>query len=381
MIGSVAEVIAWRRELHRIPELLYDLPLTSSFVAERLREFNVDSLATGVGGSGLVATIRGNRGRGKSIGLRADMDALPITEATGLDYASKHVGRMHACGHDGHTAMLLGAARQLSAERDFAGTAVLLFQPAEEGGAGAKAMIDDGVLERFQIDEIYGLHNMPGIAPNSFGFRRDAIMAASDIFAIRLSGRGGHAAAPHLSDDLVLAGASLVQSLQQIVARNVDPLAATVLSVTCFNAGSAENILPCEALLRGTVRSLDERARGSVQERLQTVTDAIGWSQGVKVEVDYTRQYPATVNAPEQAAIAATVAEGLVGKQSVNLQTPPQLASEDFAYFLQQRPGAFVFLGNGKSAPLHNPAYDFNDAIIPTGVQFWCSLMKATGAS
>ncbi|MDO5897644.1 M20 aminoacylase family protein [Agrobacterium sp. Azo12] len=376
MADLIAEIAQWRQSLHRVPELLYDLPITSNFVLERLKGFGVDTISNGIGGSGIVATIRGSTGGGKSIALRADMDALPILEATGLDYASHHHGRMHACGHDGHTAMLLGAARQLAVKRDFAGTAVLLFQPAEEGGAGAKAMIDDGVLDRFDIDEVYGLHNMPGLAAGSFGLHDGAIMASSDIFALRLKGKGGHAAAPHLAQDIVLAGASLVQSLQQVVARNVDPIVAAVLSVTCFQAGSAENILPSEALLKGTVRAFDEQTRAKVQLRLSEVAQATAKAHNIEIDVDYIRQYPATVNTPDNVALVSSVAEDLVGKQNVDRRTPAQLASEDFAYFLQKRPGAFFFLGNGNSAPLHSPDYDFNDQIIATGVEFWCRLIR-----
>jgi hippurate hydrolase len=273
--------------------------------------------------------------------------------------------------------MLLGAARQLAVKRDFSGTAVLLFQPAEEGGAGAKAMIDDGVLDRFDIDEVYGLHNMPGLAAGSFGLHDGAIMASSDIFALRLKGKGGHAAAPHLAQDIVLAGASLVQSLQQVVARNVDPIAAAVLSVTCFQAGSAENILPSEALLKGTVRAFDEQTRAKVQLRLSEVAQATAKAHSIEIEVDYIRQYPATENTPDNVALVSSVAEDLVGRQNVDLRTPAQLASEDFAYFLQKRPGAFFFLGNGNSAPLHSSDYDFNDQIIATGVEFWCRLIRA----
>lgn len=375
----IDDVVTWRQALHRIPELLYDLPLTSAFVLERLREFGVDTITTGIGGSGIVATVQGGSGPGKVIALRADMDALPIPEVTDLHYASQHAGRMHACGHDGHTAMLLGAARQLSSRRDFYGTAVLVFQPAEEGGAGARAMINDGVLERFDIEEVYGLHNMPGLPAGSFGLRDDAIMASSDIFAIRVTGQGGHAAAPHLAHDVVLAGASLVQSLQQIVARNVDPLAAAVLSVTCFNAGSVENVLASEALLKGTVRAFDEATRNTVEMRVHTVAQAIAASHGVNVEVHYVRQYPATINDAAKVALAGSVAETLVGKERVDRRTSAQLASEDFAYFLEKRPGAFFFLGNGNSAALHNPTYDFNDAIIATGVEFWFRLMTEAG--
>lgn len=375
--------IAWRRHLHAHPELLYDLPGTTRFVAERLAEAGVDAIETGIGGGGIVALIGGRRTSDRVVGLRADMDALPITEATGLPYASRTTGRMHACGHDGHTAMLLGAARRLAATRAFCGTVALLFQPAEEGGAGAKAMIDDGALERFGIGELYGLHAMPGLPIGHFATRAGALMASSDLVSIELSGRGGHAGAPHLADDVVLAGAAVVQAVQRITSRALDPLEAGVVSLTCFQAGERENVIPAKATIKGTVRALEEATRQDIEARLRDMVPKVAAGFGVEAAVRYRREYPATVNDGAKAAFVTEVARALVGAAAVDADARPILASEDFAYFLAERPGAFAFIGNGDSAPLHSPRFDFADDAIPFGVGFLCRLAEAAsqGAS
>lgn len=367
----------WRRHLHANPELLYDLPATTGFVVDRLREIGVDAVETGIGGCGIVALIHGRGRSERTVALRADMDALPIGERTDLPYASRAAGRMHACGHDGHVAMALGAARRLAASRDFPGTIAFVFQPAEEGGAGAKAMIDDGVLERFGIAEIYGLHAMPGLPIGHFATRAGALMASSDLVEITLTGRGGHAGTPHLADDVVLAGAAAVQAVQRIAARVIDPLEPAVVSLTCFHAGERENVMPARATIRGTVRTLAEATRERIEAELERTVTAVAAGFGVAAEVRYTREYPATVNDAGRAAFAVEVAASIVGTGAVDGSTRPMLGSEDFAYFLAERPGAFVFIGNGASAPLHSPAFDFADAAIGHGIAFLCRLAVA----
>lgn len=377
MDDAVRSCVAWRRHLHANPELLYDLPATTRFVAERLAEAGVDRIETGIGGSGIVALIKGRQPSGRVVGLRADMDALPISEATGLPYASRAPGRMHACGHDGHTAMLLGAAVRLAATRNFSGTVALLFQPAEEGGAGAKAMIDDGVLDHFDLAEIYGLHAMPGLPVGHFATRAGALMASSDLVTIELNGRGGHAGAPHLADDVVLAGAAIVQAVQRITSRTLDPIEPAVVSLTCFQAGEQENVMPATATIRGTVRAFDEPARQAIESGLHDMVPKIAAAFGVTGMIRYRREYPATVNDASRAALAAEVAGAMVGSQAVDANARPILAAEDFAYFLAERPGAFSFIGNGDSAPLHSPRFDFADAAIPFGIDFLCRLADA----
>lgn len=378
MAEVLERCVVWRRHLHALPELLYDLPETTRFVAERLKEAGVDALETGIGGCGVVALIHGRGLSDHVIGLRADMDALPITEQTGLPYASRVDGRMHACGHDGHMAMLLGAAWRLAATRTFSGTVALLFQPAEEGGAGARTMIDAGMLDRFGIKEIYALHAMPGLPVGHFATRAGVIMASSDLVSINLYGRGGHAGAPHLADDVVLAGAAVVQAVQRIAARLTDPLEAGVVSLTCFHAGERENVMPATATIRGTVRALAESTRSKIEEQLHDIAPKIAAGFGVTASVSYRREYPATINDATRAAFAADVARDVVRPAAVNDLVAPKLASEDFAYFLEERPGAFVFIGNGNSASLHAPTFDFADSAIPFGVEFLSRLAQAS---
>lgn len=369
------ELTKWRRHLHESPELMYDLPATSAFVADQLRSFGCDEVATGIGRSGVVGVIKG-QGAGRAIALRADMDALPILEQTGAAYASKTPGRMHACGHDGHTTMLLGAARHLAETRAFAGTAVVVFQPAEEGGAGGRAMIDDGLLERFAIEEVYGMHNLPGLPLGQFAMRVGPIMAAADHVEIEVEGRGSHAAKPNEGVDVVLAGSAIVMALQQVVARNVDPLASGVLSISMFHAGEADNVMPPKAELVGTMRSLGEEVREQLRQRVKEVAEAVGAAYGAKVTVRIEEGYPATVNHPEQTAFAQEVAEDVAGAAHVNGHHPPLMAAEDFAYMLEARPGAYIFIGNGGSAGLHHPAYDFDDEALPLGASYWVRLIE-----
>ena len=380
LLIDAASIAAWRQELHRHPELGYDLPRTSAFVAEKLREFGCDDVVTGIGRSGVVGVIRGKGGNAAgagAIGLRADMDALPIREASGVAHQSTIAGRMHACGHDGHTAMLLGAARHLAATRNFNGRVAAIFQPAEEGGAGAKAMLDDGLMQRFGIDRVFGLHNLPGLAAGAFAIRPGPIMAAADRFDIVVEGKGGHAALPHLCVDPVVIAAEIVLALQSIVARGADPIDPLVVSVTRVEAGSAYNIIAPQARLAGTVRSLTQANSAFAEARIGEIAEGIAKAHRASARVSYGRGYPVAVNDPIEAAFAASAARRVAGAGAVDAAAPPVMGAEDFAYMLQARPGAFIFLGNGDSASLHNPAYDFNDAVIPAGVRYWVTLAEA----
>jgi amidohydrolase len=376
-----ADIQAWRRDIHEHPELGYQERRTSAFVAERLREFGCDEVATGLGGTGVVGIIKGRKAGGqsgvKSIGLRADMDALPIEEATGLAYASKTSGKMHACGHDGHTAMLLGAARYLAETRNFAGEAIVIFQPAEEGGAGAAAMIKDGLFERFRIDQVYGMHNMPGIPVGSFAIRPGPIMASTDAVNIHIEGRGGHAARPHLSIDSVMVGAQLITALQSIVSRSVDPLESAVVSMCEFHAGNARNVIPQTAEIRGTVRTLTAEVRTLAEKRVRDVVEGTARVTGAKIDLEYVPGYPVVVNHAAQTEFATEIAKEVAGGGNVR-EVPPLMGGEDFAYMLEQRPGAFIFCGNGDSAGLHHPAYNFNDDAIVFGTSYWIKLVENT---
>src|SRR5580698_11390807 len=373
----VPEVRTWRRELHQNPELMYDVEETAKFVADRLRAFGCDEVKTAIGRTGLVGVIRGAKGSSsRSIGLRADMDALPIEEETNLPYRSKVRGKMHACGHDGHTAMLLGAARRLAQTRDFAGNAVVIFQPAEEGGAGAMAMIDDGLMDKFGIEEVYGMHNMPALPVGSFKIRKGPTMASADEITILVEGRGGHGAMPHQCIDPVVIGAQIVTALQTIASRNVDPLDSCVVSVTRFEAGTANNIIPQTAWLNGTVRTLKAATRDRVEKRIHEIVAGVAAAGGATARVEYRRGYPPTINHGAQTDFAAEVARKVAGDSHVDAHAPPVMGAEDFSFMLEARPGAFIFIGNGDSAMLHHPAYDFNDAALPYGMSYWVELVE-----
>jgi amidohydrolase len=373
----VADAQTWRREIHQNPELLYDVELTAKYVADRLTAFGCDEVQTSIGRTGVVGVIRGARGPGpRTIGLRADMDALPIEEATNLPYRSRVPGKMHACGHDGHTAMLLGAARRLAQTRNFAGAAVVIFQPAEEGGAGAMAMIDDGLMDRFGIEEIYGMHNWPALPVGSFMLRKGPLMAAADEITITVEGQGGHAALPHQCVDPVVVGAQMVLALQTIASRNVDPLDACVVSITRFQAGAASNIIPQSAWLNGTARTLRAATRDTAERRIREIAGGLAAAAGATARVEYRRGYPATVNHPTQTEFAAAVARKVAGEAQVDSNAAPVMGAEDFSFMLEARPGAFIFLGNGDSAKLHHPAYDFNDAALPYGMSYWVELVE-----
>ncbi|MFD1695942.1 M20 aminoacylase family protein [Roseibium aestuarii] len=371
------EITAWRRDFHENPEILYETVRTGQKVAELLESFGLDEVVTGIGRTGVVGVIRGrNGGTGRVMGLRADMDALPIKEITGKPYASKVEGKMHACGHDGHTAMLLGAAKYLAETRNFDGTVVVIFQPAEEGGAGAKAMIDDGLMTRWAIDEVYGMHNYPGMPVGQFALRPGAMMAATDEFEIKIKGRGGHAARPHDTIDPIVTGSQIVAGLQSIASRNADPLKSLVVSVTIFRAGDASNVIPQEATLAGTIRTLDGQVRKLAKERFLSLVENIAAAHGAVAEIDFIEGYPVVVNHEEQTAFAADVAEEIAGPGMVNRDQPPMMGGEDFAYMLEERPGAFIYTGNGDSAGLHHPLYDFNDDAILYGSSYWIRLVE-----
>jgi len=373
----VEDAQTWRRHIHQNPELLYDVELTARYVADRLSAFGCDEVETSIGRTGVVGVIRGAKGgSARAIGLRADMDALPIEEATNLPYRSRIPGKMHACGHDGHTAMLLGAARRLAETRNFAGNAVVIFQPAEEGGAGAMAMIDDGLMDRFGIEEVYGMHNWPALPVGSFMLRQGPVMAAADEITVTIEGQGGHAAMPHQCVDPVVLGAQILLALQTIASRNVDPLDACVVSVTRFEAGAASNIIPQSAWLNGTVRTLQAATRDLAEKRIREIAAGLAAAAGGTARVEYRRGYPATVNHAAQTEFAARVARKVAGESRVDSNVAPVMGAEDFSFMLEARPGAFIFLGNGDSAKLHHPAYDFNDAALPYGMSYWVELVE-----
>jgi hippurate hydrolase len=375
------EIREWRRDLHAHPELMFDVHRTAKTVADKLRAFGCDEVVPGIGRTGVVGVIRGRKdaggGRPRVIGLRADMDALPIEEATGLPYKSTTPGKMHACGHDGHTAMLLGAAKYLAETRNFGGTAVVIFQPAEEGGGGGREMVKDGMMDRFGIEEVYGMHNYPGMPVGQFGMRAGPIMAAADYVSIEIEGKGAHAARPHLGIDPILVGSQIVNQLQSIVSRNVDPLESGVVSICVFQAGTTNNVIPQTAKLAGTIRSLTDKVRDLLEKRVREIAEGVAALHGASVRLHYTRGYPVTVNHAEQTSFAAGVASEIAGKDRVNDALPPMMGAEDFSYMLNARPGAFIFVGNGEnSAGLHHPAYDFNDEIIPLGSSYWVRLVE-----
>jgi hippurate hydrolase len=377
-----AEIAAWRHDLHAHPELLYEVHRTAASVAEKLQAFGCDEVVAGIGRTGVVGVIKGNRAGGvrKVIGLRADMDALPLQEANELPYKSTVPGKMHACGHDGHTAMLLGAAKYLAETRNFAGTAVVIFQPAEEGGAGGLAMVKDGLMDRFGIEEVYGMHNFPGLPVGEFSIRSGAIMASTDNLTIEIEGVGGHAARPHFAVDPVLVGAQIVNNIQSIVSRNIDPLDAAVVSICVFQAGHADNVIPQTARLRGTARSLRPEVRDLLGKRLHEVVEATAKVHGATAKLNLRRGYPVLRNHERETAFAASIAGEIAGTEHVDTDMAPVMGAEDFSYMLEARPGAFIFVGNGDTAGLHHQSYDFNDDIIPIGTSYWVRLVETAMA-
>ncbi|MGQ0484362.1 MAG: M20 aminoacylase family protein [Hyphomicrobiales bacterium] len=372
------EIAGWRRELHTNPELTFDTYWTSAFVEEKPKAFGCDEVVTGIGRTGVVGIIKGRHGAGPAVGLRANMDALPIHEETGLPYASKVPDRMHVCGHDGHTAMLLGAARHLAETRNFHGQVAVIFQPAEEGGGGGDAMVKDGLTERFGIESVYGLHNEPGLPVGQFAIRKGALLASVDTFEITVRGKGGHAAMPHLTIDPLFIGAQIVTALQGIVGRNIDPLDSLVVTVTQFHCGSAVNVIAQEAALIGTTRALKPETRAFAERRVRETAQGIARSLGGETEINYEYQmgYPVTCNHARETEIAAAVARDVVGAQNVEPDVLPIMGGEDFAFMLEARPGAFIFMGNGDTAYCHHPAFDFADEAIPIGVSNWVRLAE-----
>ena len=368
------EIAEWRRDFHRHPEILYEVHRTAGRVAELLRGFGCDEVVEGIGRTGVVGVIRGRGTSDKVIGLRADMDALPIHEESGAEWSSQTPGAMHACGHDGHTAMLLGAAKYLAETRRFDGTAVVIFQPAEEGGAGGEAMVKDGLLDRFGIQEVYGMHNWPGRPAGSFAIRPGAFFAAADVFEIVVKGRGGHAAKPQIAVDPVVAASHVVVALQSIASRNVDPVEHAVMSVTSVQSSSTtHNVIPSSVKLRGTVRTLDAGVRDLAERRLGEIARGTAAAFGAEAEVVYERGYPVMVNSEEQTEFAAEVAREVSGDCA---GSPLVMGGEDFAYMLEERPGAYILVGNGDTAPVHHPAYDFSDDAIPAGVSWWAGVVE-----
>ncbi|WP_340109699.1 M20 aminoacylase family protein [Pikeienuella sp. HZG-20] len=374
---QIADLTEFRRDLHRNPELLYDVTRTASRVAEALRAAGVDEVHEGIGRTGVVGIIRGRTdASGRMIGLRADMDALPILEASGVEWASEVPGKMHACGHDGHTTMLLGAARELAESRNFDGAVAVIFQPAEEGGAGAKAMIDDEMLTRFPMQEVYGMHNKPGLALGEFAVCPGPIMGSVDEIRITIEGVGGHAAFPHQTTDPLMATSALVQAVQSIVSRNLDPLKSAVISITTIHGGDAFNVIPQAIELTGTVRTLDEEVRTMVERRLSRAVQGIADAFDAKGTLDYIRMYPVTVNDEVGAERSAAAAAEVAGAERVDTAWSPSMGGEDFSFMLNERPGAMIFVGNGPSAGLHHPAYDFNDEVIAWGCSYWTTLVR-----
>ena len=369
------EITAWRRDIHAHPEILFETHRTSALVADKLRDFGCDEVVTGIGRTGVVGVIKGKSEKsGKVIGLRADMDALPIIEATGVDYASKTPGAMHACGHDGHTAMLLGAAKYLAETRNFDGTAVVIFQPAEEGGGGGREMVEDGMMERFNIQEVYGMHTQAGLPVGKFATRTGPILAAADEFSIEIEGKGGHAAKPHLCVDTTVVASQIVIALQNIVARNVDPTKQAVVSVCTFSTDSnAHNVIPQKARLGGTARTMDAGIRDIVEQRIIEIAEKTAETFGAIARVNYERGYPITINTDAQTDFSAQIAAIVSGACE---EAPLNMGGEDFSYMLNERPGNFMFIGNGDTAYVHHPEYNFDDEAIPAGCSYWAEIIE-----
>lgn len=371
------ELTAWRRDIHAHPETAFEEERTADIVAKALESFGID-VHRGLGRTGVVGRLRVG-GSERIIGLRADMDALPMQELNSFGHRSRHDGKMHGCGHDGHTTMLLGAARYLAETRNFDGTVHFIFQPAEEGAGGARVMIEDGLFQRFPCDAVYGMHNWPGMPPGTFGVRNGPFLAAADNFSITIRAKGAHGAMPHLGIDPVVVGAELVSALQTIASRTVDPLEAAVVSVTQFHAGEADNVIPETAVLSGTTRSFKPAVQDRIEARMQAICAGVAAAHEVAIELDYRRNYPPLVNTEAEAGRAARAAAAVVGADKVFPDSEPVMGAEDFAFMLQVKPGAYVWIGNGAGeggCMLHNPHYDFNDAILPVGASYWARLVE-----
>ncbi len=373
------EMTAWRHQLHANPELGYEEHKTAAFIAEKLTSFGLE-VSTGIGGTGVVGKLEGRQNStGRKIGLRADMDALPMQELNSFAHKSQQDGKMHACGHDGHMTMLLGAARYLAETRQFDGEVYFIFQPAEEGGAGGKAMIEDGLFTQCDVGTVWGMHNWPGLEAGTFAISEGACMASADHFTITLNGRGSHAAMPHQASDPVLASCQLVQSLQMVVSRISNPVDPAVLSVTMINGGSAFNVIPDSVSLSGTARAMRPAARKQIHDQLENITHNVAAAHGCTAEIELFAGYPPTVNHQAEAGRAASVAAEIAGQDKVFMNMPPSMAAEDFAYMLEERPGAYIWLGAGEAQAgkmLHNSLYDFNDEILSTGTSYWVRLVE-----
>lgn len=374
---DIEALTEFRRDLHRNPELLYDVHRTAANVAERLRSYGCDEVVEGIGRTGVVGVIVGQSNTsGRTIGMRADMDALPIEEATGAEWASAVAGKMHACGHDGHTTMLLGAAKQLAESRAFDGRVLVIFQPAEEGGAGAQEMIEDGMFDRWPCDEVYGMHNRPNLPVGEFTINDGAIMASVDEVRIRIVGQGGHAALPHNTIDPLPIAAALIQGVQGVMSRQIDPMDNAVISLCTIHAGDAFNVIPQEVEITGTVRTLREEVRTSIEEKLRKLVENTCTAQGAEGHLEYIRMYPVTVNDPVGTTRAASAAQEVAGMDRVSLDMPTSMGGEDFSFMLNVVQGAMINIGNGPSAGLHHPAYDFNDDVIAWGCSYWTTLVR-----
>ena len=379
VINSIAanadQITAWRQHLHSIPELALECPKTAAFVAERLREFGVDELHEGIAQTGIVAIINGQRD-GPTIGLRADMDALPITEETGVPYASTHPGKMHACGHDGHTAMLLGAAKYLAETRNFKGRVALIFQPGEEAGGGGEVMVQDGIMDRFDIGQVYAIHNAPNLELETFHTNPGPIMAAADTFHIYLNGKGGHAARPHDCVDPVPAACAMVQAFQTIVSRNLKPAERLVISVTQIHTGTTDNVIPETAYINGTVRTFDKSVQAMAVKRMEEIIAGQAAAYGIEARMEFEYGYPPTINSATEAQFALETAADVVGETRVDGEKEPVMGAEDFSYMLEARPGAYLMLGQGDGVGVHHPEYNFNDQIAPVGASFLARLVE-----
>lgn len=369
------EMISWRHNIHAHPETAFQETNTTQFIIEKLKSFGITELYTEFAPTGVVGIIKGNK-EGRVIGLRADIDALDIIEENNIDYCSTIHGKMHACGHDGHTAILLGTAKYLSQHRDFSGTVVVIFQPAEENEGGGRVMVENGLFDKFPIEAVYGIHNQPNMALNHFYINHGAIMASYDVFEITVTGVGAHAAAPHLGKDTILTATQIVNGLQSIVSRNADPLSSLVVSVTQIHSGDTWNVLPQQAVIRGTVRAFSSDVQDMAESRIKEIAQGIASTFDAKAEVNYQRRYPATINYAKQADIAISAARKVVGDNNVTIDPPPSMGSEDFAFMLQKVPGAYVWLGAGQGANLHNPAYNFNDDLLITGVKYFIEIVN-----
>jgi len=371
------EMQEWRRDIHAHPEIAFEEHRTAQIVADKLESFGIE-VETGIAGTGVVGTLRKGMGN-RSIGLRADLDALLINETNDFEYKSKNPGQMHACGHDGHTTMLLGAAKYLSEKGNFDGTVNFIFQPAEENEGGGRVMIEDGLFDKYPVESVYGMHNIPGMPVGSFAIKPGPIMAAFDIFNLKVIGRGGHAAMPQTTVDPIIVGTKIIDAFQAIISRSIDPQEPSVLSVTQFHGGDAYNVIPNQVEIKGCTRCFSPNVQKKLEDEMRQISESICKAYGADCEFHYEHRYPATINSEEEANLAGQVAQGIVGEERVNLSPKPGMGSEDFAYMLQEKPGSYIWIGNGDgegSCMIHNPGYDFNDEILPIGATYWVKMAE-----